>query len=122
MDTPAKKELIDAPQQKLDTEVMGAMKQQKSPEYGDDVTQNLGKLKKMLSDLGITVENAIKLGKMAEAAIKDPAMYRPVIDMATKEGLIPPGSLPIGQGINYKLLSQVAVIGKAAESLTQPKG
>ena len=100
-----------APQQEPD--VMGAMQGKK--ERPQDFGENLAKVKQMLDGIGLTPEQAVRLGYLAQRAIQDPAMYQPALNAAIQEGLV---TEEARRGpMDYKVLSQIAVIGEAAKQI-----
>lgn len=116
MDGSPQKNVIGAAQQQPD--VMGAMQGKK--QMPENYTSSLNQVREMLSQAGITPQQAIRMGDLAQIAIKDKAMYPVALDMAIKEGLLPETSR--GEGMNYKVMSQMAVIGEAAKQLVGKSG
>ena len=112
MDGSPQKTNIGAAQQ---PDVMGAM--QGKTERPKDFGENLAKVKQMLDSIGLTPAQAVRLGYLAQRAIQDPAMYQPALNAAIQEGLV---TEEARRGpMDYKVLSQIAVIGEAAKQLGQ---
>ena len=115
--SPQKKDIVAPQQQQIDADVMGAMQGKKQP--APDVSKNLDQLRRALASAGITPEAMVRLGELAQVAIQDKAMFPVAAQAAVKEGLIKPEMIP--QGIDYKMLAQIAVAGRAAQELVGAK-
>jgi len=111
MDGSPQKNVIGATQQQPD--VMGAIQGKK--EMPENYTSSLKQVKEMLSGIGLTPQQAVRLGYLAEIAIKDPAMYQVALNAAIQEGLV---TEEARKGpMDYKVLAQLVVVGRAAQEL-----
>lgn len=115
MDGSPQKNQVVAPQQ-MNQDVMQAVKRKGKPSQPPAVEKAKRELRTIFSKSGIRPETVVKAGKMAEAAIADPAMYPAVIQMALKEGLIPKEQIKSDQ-IDYQLLAAAVSAGKLSQMI-----
>lgn len=120
MDGSPQKNDIVAPQQ-MNQDVMAAVKRKGQPTQQPAVEKAKRELRTIFSKSGIRPETVVKAGKMAEAAIADPAMYPAVIQMAIKEGLIPQEQVKKDQ-IDYQLLAAAVSAGKLSQMIIDEGG
>ena len=84
-----------------------------------DIEQSKQKLQQMLAKGNVNPQTLVQAGKMAEQALKNPAMYPMLTQMLMKQGLIEQKDLQ--QGIDKKFLAQTISMGKLAELIVQGK-
>jgi hypothetical protein len=64
----------------------------------------------------INPTQVVQLGQMAQATIKDPALYEMLKQQSIQAGVL--DDADFGKGVNYQLLATMVAVGKVAEKMS----
>lgn len=96
------------------SDVMNAMKKEKAPPANKQVEQAKQQLLSMMQEEGVTPEQMMELGRMAQASIKDKKAYPMFIQTLIKFNLADPKDFR--GDIDYQALAIVAAASKLIQT------
>jgi hypothetical protein len=113
--TSAPKKMENPQTQPINKDVMDLVANKGKSKVDPRVRQAMDNLKKVMAEQGIDAQSLIKIGQLAEFALKDPKSYPMVMEQAIKAGFATPEDAQ--EKMNPKDFAGLASAGKLAQMI-----